>query len=139
MELEPYLCFYGRCEEALNFYKEAFRGEITTLNRVEGSPMESHVPPEDKKKIMHANFKGPGFQFMASDGQSNEPVKDSNVSLSLGTEDVAEAQRVFDKLAEGGVVQMPIQDAFWGGQFGMLTDKFGIVWMMTTSTMKGTS
>jgi len=75
---------------------------------------------------------------MASDGRSNEPVRKSNVSLSLATEDVAEAHRVFNKLAEGGAVQMPIQDAFWGGQFGMLTDKSAL-WMMGTSAMKGTS
>ena len=132
MQLEPYLFFYGRTEEALNFYKDVFRGEITQLNRFEGSPMESEMPPEAKKQIMHATFKGPGFSFMASEGRRTGPEGENNVSLSIYEKDGAEAKRIFDRLADGGNVAMPLQDAFWGGKFGMTTDKFGIDWMVST-------
>ncbi len=133
MEFEPYLFFYGRCEQALNFYKDVFGGEITHLSRIEGSPMESEVPPNLKHNVMHANFKAPSLKFMASDGRPTGTVGESNISLSLATNDAAEGKRVFDKLSQGGKVSMPLQDAFWGGKFGTLTDKFGIDWMMSIS------
>lgn len=131
MELEPYLFFNGDCEDALNFYKDVFGGEITALNRFEGSPVESEMPPEYKNNIMHANFKSPTLKFMASDGRPGTEQTGSRISLSLGTSDLAEGKRVFDKLSEGGTVDMPLADAFWGGKFGMVTDKLGIDWMVS--------
>jgi PhnB protein len=128
MELEPYLSFNGNCEEALNFYKGVFGGEITSLNRFEGSPMESEVA--DKSKIMHSNFVAPGVKFMASDGMQDAATEGSRITLSLGTRDVAEAERVFNGLSAGGKIDMPLQDTFWGATFGMLTDKYGIDWMV---------
>ena len=133
MELEPYLFFYGRCEEALNFYKDVFGGEISSVHRFEGSPMEAQLPPNFKNKIMHANFKSPDLKFMASDGKPGQAQTEGNVSLSLATEDAAEGERVFNALAQGGKISMPFQDVFWGGKYGALTDKFGIDWMMTAS------
>ena len=133
MELAPYLFFYGRCEEALEFYKKAIGGDYS-VNRMEGSPMESSVPPDWKNKIMHSTFNGPGFSFMASDGRPGKRVEEDqgNIALSLEMESEADGRRVFAALSEGGKVVMEISDAFWGGKFGMLTDKFGTEWMIST-------
>ncbi len=132
MELEPYLFFDGDCEAALTFYKAVFGGDITITQRFEGSPMESKVPPAYKNKVMHSNFKSSSLKFMASDRRpGSPPIPDSRVALSLGTKNVHEAQRVFDRLAVGGKVEVPFSDAFWGGKFGMLTDKHGIDWMVS--------
>lgn len=132
MRLEPYIFFYGRCEEALAFYKDVFGGNYE-LQRVKDSPMADRVPPEARDGVMHAKFDGPGFQFMATDGPSTKHVNpdEGNISLSLEIEDAANAERLFAKLGEGGSVMMPFADAFWGGKFGVLTDKFGIEWMIS--------
>ena len=136
MELEPYLDLGGRCEEALNFYAKVFGGEITQLNRFEDAPAGMGVDPNQKQKIMHATFVSPSLKFMASDGRGgSEPPKSGNVTLSLATSDLSEVERVFNALAEGGSVEMPLEDTFWGARFGMLTDAFGIRWML--NCMKG--
>ncbi|MEA2663606.1 MAG: PhnB protein [Candidatus Eremiobacteraeota bacterium] len=133
MEIEPYLHFRGQCEEALNFYASVFGGEITSLNRFAGSPLMNELPPEYASKIMHANFKAPnGVKFMASDGRPNttHAGDSSRISLSVSTADVAEGERTFRALAEGGKISMDYQKTFWGATFGMLTDKYGIDWMV---------
>jgi PhnB protein len=138
MELEPYLHFGGTCEEALNFYKRVFGGEITSLNRFDGSPLMNELPPEYASKIMHASFVGAnGVKFMASDGRPNTTHTGtmSRVSLSISTADVAEGERAFRALAEGGTVTMDFQKTFWGATFGMLTDKYGIDWMVNAAQM----
>jgi PhnB protein len=131
MQLEPYLFFDGDCEEALAFYKGVFGGEITSLHRFEGSPLAAQLPPEYKTKIMHAGFKAADLHFMASDGMPGTPRPEgSRIALSLGTRDAGIAADVFEKLAEGGSITMPLQDTFWGAKFGMVIDKFGIEWML---------
>jgi len=132
MQLEPYLFFYGRCEEALEFYKNAIGGTYE-LNRFEGSPMADQVSADFRNKVMHATFKGPGFEFMAADGPEGKTLEPEagNISLSLATSDDAEGDRVFKALSEGGQIMMPLAEAFWGGKFGMLTDRFGTEWMIT--------
>lgn len=133
MQLEPYIFFYGRCEEALEFYKRAIGGDYE-LSRFEGSPMADQVPPDFRNKVMHATFNAPGFSFMASDGQPGKTLsEEGNVSLCIATSDFAEAERVFNALAEGGNVMMPLGDAFWGGKFGVLTDRFKTEWMVRSS------
>jgi len=136
MELEPYLFFYGQCEDALNFYSRVFGGKIEGIMRFEGSPMESQVPPDYKKKVMHARFKSPSLRFLAADGRPGTNQQGGNISLSLGSLSLAEAQRVWEKLAEGGRVEMPFSDMFWGAKFGSLTDKFGIDWMINCELPK---
>jgi PhnB protein len=133
MQLEPYIFFYGRCEEALEFYKSAIGGTYE-LNRFEGSPMAEQVPANLRDKVMHASFKGDGFSFMASDGDLSKTVDPDagNVSLSLGINDGAQAERVFNALADGGKVTMPFTPAFWGGKFGVVVDRFGTEWMVTS-------
>lgn len=130
MQLEAYLFFNGRCEEALDFYKQALGGTYE-LNRFAGSPMESEVGPEWAQKVMHATFKGDGFSFMASDSRDNGARAEGGVSLSIASNDTDEGKRVFDRLSDGGAVNMPYGPTFWGGNFGMLTDRFGMKWMVS--------
>lgn len=126
--LVPYLMFPGTCEEALNFYKDAFGGEIESINRFEGSPIE--VADDYKNKIMHSTFRAGDLLFMASDGmQDNPPAPGSNFALNINFSSEDDQEKVFNKFSEGGNVIMPLQDTFWGAKFGMLTDKYGISWM----------
>ncbi len=129
MQLEPYLHFGGSCEEALTFYKEIFAGEVVELMRF--GDMENEFPAGYKDKVMHASFKSPDLKFMASDQQPGAPATSgAQVSLSLSTRDVPEGERVFAMLGADGNVTMPMEDTFWGARFGMLTDKYGIHWMV---------
>ncbi len=128
-KLVPYIYFYGRCEEALEFYKGAFGGGYEIM-RVSDSPMASNAPPEAANKVMHASFNADGVAFMASDGRDVKLVDTDtgNISIALTFDDAASGERVFDALAQGGTVHSPIDTAFWGGRFGMVTDKFGTEW-----------
>ncbi|GAC1299825.1 MAG: VOC family protein [Vulcanimicrobiaceae bacterium] len=130
MHLEPYLSFDGNCEEALAFYAKIFGGETTTLMRFEGTPMADAMPPEERSRIMHANFKAPTLQFMASDGNRATECVGSRVTLSLTSRDVPESHRIFDALADGGTIGMPFGKTFWGAMFGIVTDRYGIDWMV---------
>jgi PhnB protein len=137
MHLEPYLVFGGHCEEALNFYKQVFNGEIEGISRWSEMPKDvarTPVTPETANRVMHANFKSPGVSFMASDGMPDKTYGEGPISLSVTATDLAEAERVFNALASGGNVEVPMQDMFWGAKFGMLTDKFGIDWMVSCRT-----
>jgi PhnB protein len=133
MQLEPYLLFSGNCEEALNFYKEIFGGTIEGLSRWSEMPPNENGPqvtPETANRVMHATFRSPGVSFMASDASPGKTYGEGPITLSLGTTDLAEAERVFNALAGGGNVEVPMTDMFWGAKFGMLTDKYGIDWMV---------
>jgi PhnB protein len=130
MELQPYVFFYGKCEEALHFYKGIFGGTINSISRMKEAPPDMPAPPDWGDKIMHARFESGTLKFMASDGRPDTPNVDGNISLSLSTRDEAEATRVFDKLSEGGEVSMPLSDMFWNSKFGVLKDKYGIEWFI---------
>jgi PhnB protein len=100
-------------------------------------PKDAGGPPvtaETADRVMHANFKSAGVNFMASDATPGKEYGEGQISLSLSTTDLAEAERVFNRLAAGGNVEMPLADMFWGARFGMLTDKFGIDWMINCFT-----
>ena len=128
MKLYPYLNLNGHCEEALNFYKSAFDGDITQLGRYGDSPMES--PDEVKDKIIHGRVQFGDVIIMASDAMNEKDfTRSGDISLSIECETADQLEKVFAKMAEGGKVTMPLQDQFWGARFGMLTDKFGIHWM----------
>lgn len=132
-QLQPYLFFTGNCEEALNFYKGVFGGEIGEISRWKDMPSDAGGPPvtpENQNKVMHANFKSDAVAFMGADASPGKQYGEGPISLSLGLSDEAEAQRIFDALSKGGNVEMPLQDTFWGAKFGMFTDKFGIDWMI---------
>ena len=132
LQLQPYVFFYGRCEEALEFYKKVFGGTYEAM-RNSDSPYADQTAPDFKNKIMHASFTAPGVSFFASDGREAKTIDpdEGNISLALNAIDRAAGERTFNALAEGGKVGMPIEDAFWGGRFGMVQDRFGIEWMCT--------
>ena len=130
-KLVPYLFLYGRCEEALEFYKGVFGGSYEMM-RVADTPMAGDMPPEAGKSVMHASFTAGEVAFMASDGRDVKAVDPDagNVSFSLSCDDGARGEAIFSALAVGGKVAMPIDAAFWGGRFGMIVDKFGTEWMI---------
>lgn len=130
--IQPYLYFGGRCEEALKFYGSALDAQVEMVMRYNESP--DPVPPGMlqagfETKIMHSAFRVAGNTILASDG-CDDKVHFSGFSLSLIVATEAEADRYFDALAEGGQVQMPLGKTFWSPRFGMLTDRFGVGWMV---------
>ncbi|HVA33684.1 MAG TPA: VOC family protein [Candidatus Baltobacteraceae bacterium] len=131
--LQPYIFFYGRCEEALEFYKGAIGGTYE-FQRISESPMAGQFPADSRNRVMHGKFTGPGISFLVSDGRDAKSIDpdEGNISLALHSEDRATGDRVFAGLANGGKVTMPLKDAFWGGRFGSLVDRFGVEWMVTT-------
>jgi PhnB protein len=131
--IEPYLFFGGRCEEALAFYRTALGAEVDMLMRHKDSP---EPPPPGmvqkgfENKVMHATFHIGGTTIMASDG-CGEGSTFSGFSLALSVGTAAEADRAFVALADGGQVTMPLATTFWSPRFGMLTDRFGVGWMVS--------
>ena len=135
MQIAPYLFFNGQCEEALEFYAQALAGRVTALMRYQGSPMANdQMPPDWHHKVMHANFQAEGAEFMASDGMPGMPAPIyGGFAMSVYIpKDVATARSRFEALADGGKVTMPFAPPFWGGHFGMLIDRFGVPWMVST-------
>lgn len=128
-QLNVYLSFPdGKCRDALHFYEKALGGEISSLKTF-GSANQSPKPELDDY-VMHAEFKADDIFLMACDAMPHhKSTPGTNVTLSINLDDKKEQTRIFDALAEGGVVQMALQKTFWGARFGMLTDKYGISWM----------
>ncbi|AKJ41857.1 VOC family protein [Pragia fontium] len=137
MEVQPYLFFNGNCEEALEFYQRSIGAEVTVLMRYCESPdaLTIPVPDEWQDKILHANITVGQSQFMASDGQCDKNhASFSGFSLSLHAESKVEAERLFRSLSAGGKINLPFQRTFWSSGFGMLTDRFGVGWMVMSDT-----
>jgi PhnB protein len=134
MKLNPYLNFAGNAEEVIEFYKTALDGEVVMLNRFGESPM----PCDDdwKQKIMHARIVFGGDNIiMISDAMKGYPFStNGNIQLSIGLDDEAKTNQIFNKLSEGGNVTMPLAKQFWGDIFGMFQDKFGVDWMLNCTT-----
>jgi len=134
MQIQPYLFFNGRCEDALEVYRKASGAQDTMLMRFKDRPQPpppGMVPPGSEDKIMHTSFRVGDTVVMASDGDCEGQPNFQGFSLSLTAADTAEAQRVFAALAEGGQVRMPLTKTFWSPLFGMLADKFGVGWMVS--------
>lgn len=126
--LTVYLMFDGACEAAMNFYRDALRGEIVSLMRMGDSEMP--VPDDFKNYIMHSVLQAGSICLMASDTMPQHPIVfGNNAHLSLDFDNADEQTAVFEHLASGGNVTMPLQDTFWGARFGTLTDQFGVCWM----------
>ena len=135
MELTPYLNFEGNAEEVLNFYKDALDGEIVMVSRYKDAPMP--FDEDWKDKIMHARLKFGKSLVMISDGPKDfKTTFNGNIQLSIEVEDENKMEEVFNKLAAGGKVTMPLQKQFWGAKFGMLVDKFGTGWMLSREEKK---
>jgi PhnB protein len=136
MQIEPYLFFNGRCEEAIEFYCSALGAEVTVLMRYKESPdliEPGMIPPGSDDKVMHATLRIGETQIMVSDGDCSGQPGFQGFSLSIAVADEAEADRVFAALAEGGQVQMPLGKTFWSPRFGMLADRFGMSWMVSVN------
>jgi PhnB protein len=130
MQMNPYLTFDGRCEAAFKFYEKVLGGKIVAMMSHEGTPSADHVAPEWRSKIMHARLMLGDVALMGSDAPPDHYEPTKGISVTLGIDDPAEAERVFHALAEKGTVKMPIQKTFWAARFGMLTDQFGTPWMI---------
>ena len=130
MNVEAYLFFNGRTEEAIEFYKKAIGAKPEMVMRYGDSPDKSQNPPGSDDKIMHSSFMVGDSRIMASDGECSGQASFQGFSLSITAESEAEADRVFSALSEGGQVQMPLSPTFFSPKFGMLVDKFGIGWMI---------
>ena len=137
MKVESLITFGGRCEEALEFYKKAVGAEVTALMRWKESPDAAmKVPAGYGEKIMHANFRIGETQLMADDGMGDKAAEYKGVTLAIEAADDAEAKRVFTALGEGGKVTMALMKTFWTSSFGMLTDKFGVPWVVNVTAPK---
>lgn len=132
MHIEPYLFFEGRCEEAIDFYRSALGAEVTMLlrNKESPEPSQSPLPPGSEEKILHSSFRIGETTVNASDGICQGQPNFQGFSLSLSAPNEAEAQRLFGALAEGGQVQLPLGKTFFSPCFGMVTDRFGVAWMI---------
>lgn len=130
MQVNPYLFFDGNCEEAFKFYEKLLGGQIISMMPHEGTPAEKNVSAEWRKKIMHARMEIGTQIVMGSDAPPEHQHRPQGFSINLSFADPAEAKRIFEALAEGGSVMMPFAETFWAKGFGMLTDRFGIPWMI---------
>lgn len=131
-KIEPYLFLNGRADEAIAFYRDALGAEVAMRMTFGDSPEPSSMPlpPGWDRKVMHASLKVGDMLLMLSDGDCNDKAPFAGFRLSLALDDEAAARAAFDKLAAGGSVQMPLGQTFWAPLFGMVTDKFGVGWMV---------
>jgi len=133
MQVQPYLCFEGRCEEAVEFYRKALGAEITMLMRVKESPDPQMRQPGAEDKVMHMCFRIGDTTLLASDGRCTGQPNFQGISLSLTAPSDAEAERLFASLADGGQVRMPMTKTFFSSRFGMVADRFGVPWMIVVA------
>jgi PhnB protein len=131
MQVEPYLNFEGRCEEAIEFYKKAIGAKVEMMMRNEDAP-EQHpdMAPGTGKKILHSSFRVGDSRVMGTDGFGKGAPRFEGITLSLSVADEAEAKRRFNALVEGGKATMPLAKTFFSSSFGMLVDRFGVSWMV---------
>lgn len=130
--LNPYLSFNGQCQNALDFYCYAFNGKVVMRQTFGQAP--TAVKGINPTHIMHAEFKAEALYFMASDGLSHEQSAQNNITLNINFSELDEQQACFEKLAEDGVVLMPLGHTFWGATLGKVQDQFGIQWMLNCHT-----
>lgn len=137
MNVQAYLMFNGRTEEAIEFYRKAVGAEVTMLMRFREAPDQpppGMIPDDWGDKIMHSSFKIGDAELMASDGRQSDGAAFSGISLALSVASPEEAAATFAALAEGGQVTMPLTKTFFSPAFGTLTDRFGVSWMIVVST-----
>ncbi len=135
-KLNPYLKFNdGKCVEAMNFYKDCLGGELEFMT-VKGSPMAGEMPADKQELIMHSTLTKGDWVLIGSDMMRDKATIGDNVGVSLNCESEEEIRTIFDKLSVGGEIFMPVEDAFWGALFGVVTDKYGIEWMLNFQKVK---
>ncbi|MCU0527775.1 MAG: VOC family protein [Elainella sp. Prado103] len=133
MQLNTYLMFNGECETAFKFYQQCLGGKITALMTYAESPdasMMDQIPPDWHQKVMHVSMVIGDQELMGSDCPPQQYQEPKGFSVSISLQDPTEAERIFYALAENGTVEMPFQQTFWAYRFGMLSDRFGIPWMI---------
>ena len=132
MPVQAYLFFDGRCEEAVEFYKKALGAKVEMLMRFKENPepQPGTMPPGSEEKILHTSLRIGDTTVMASDGHCAGKPSFQGFALSLGAPNASEADRLFAALADGGKVQMPLAKTFWSPRFGMVSDRFGVLWMV---------
>lgn len=132
MNVQPYLSFEGRCQEALDFYKTAIGAQIEVVMLFKDAPPEvqPQIQEQAKNKVMHSSFKVGETQIMATDGGCSGGGSFSGVSLTLNVSSNAEAEKMFAALGQGGKVTMPMSETFFAHRFGTVADKFGVNWMV---------
>lgn len=130
MQVQPYLFFDGRCEEALEFYRRALGAEVTALMRSKDSPDPAMALPGGEDKIIHAMLRVGETTLLASDGRCQGRPSFEGFALSITAPSEAEAKRLFSALSDGGQVQMPLTKTFFSPSFGMVADRFGVSWML---------
>jgi PhnB protein len=136
MQIQPYLFFDGRCEEAVEFYKSKLGAKVEMLMRFRENPEPAANPPGSDDKVMHACLRIGDTAVMASDGNCAGKPSFQGFSLSLTAKDEPEARRLFAALGEGGQVQMPFAQTFFSPGFGMVADRFGVSWMVIVEARK---
>lgn len=130
MRINVYLSFDGRCAEAFAFYARVLGGSVAFTQTYGESPMAGELPPEQHGLVMHAQLAVAGTTVYGADAPPQWRTRPDGFSVSLNLDDLEEARRVFDALAEGGTVKMPLGPTFWARGFGMLIDRFEIPWMV---------
>lgn len=130
MRVEPYLFFEGRCDEAIEFYRNAIGAEVTALMRFKEHPEPATCPEGSEEKVMHANLRIGNTSVMVSDGRCGGDAAFHGFALTISLKDEAEAKRMFAALSDGGMVQMPLAKTFFSPCFGMVADRFGVSWMV---------
>lgn len=133
MQVQPYLFFNGRCEEAMDFYVQSLGAEVTMKMRYADNPEPQPpgmLPEGFAHKIMHATLRLGETSLMMSDGNATTPARFQGFSLSLGVSDAAQAEQFFAALSQGGKVNMPLSSTFFASRFGMVEDRFGVGWMV---------
>ncbi len=128
MQVNPYLHFNGNCEIAFKLYAELLGGKVDAMMTHEGTPAASQIQPEWGKKILHASMRVGNTLLMGSDMPPSYYQRPQGFSVTLETTMPEEAERVFEDLSKGGVVQMPIQQTFFAVRYGSLVDQFGVPW-----------
>ena len=130
MQVQPYLFFNGRCEEALDFYKKAIGANVKMLMRWKDSPDKTMCNESNAERVMHAQFQVGDTTILSSDGNQEREAKFDGFALTIGADNEADADKKFDALRQGGEVIMPMSKTFFSPRFGMLADKFGVRWMV---------
>jgi PhnB protein len=131
VQLQPYLFFDGRCEEAIEFYRDKLGAEVTMLMRFKDAPGPAGMtPPGSENKVMHAHLRIGDADVLASDGRCQGHPQFQGFSLSLTASSDDEAEKMFTALSDGGQVQMPLSKTFFSPRFGMVADRFGVSWMV---------
>ena len=130
MQIQPYLFFEGRTEEALEFYQSKLGAKVEFMMRYKENPDPKYNPPNSGEKVMHSCFRVGDTQVMASDGNCSGKPSFQGFSLTFNAADEADAKRRFNALAEGGQVNLPLSETFFAKSFGMVADRFGLNWMV---------